>query len=198
MAGEVNGRQVAIMAFDIHNTDLPLQITWPVLMANLMDWFSPQSVIAASSNLTVGDPLAIHPPLTADSVRVTLPDGSQQELPVEQQDMVFGDTDQLGVYTLDVLKNGVVTQSQSFTVNLFDTAESDITPKSTITLGQTTVTSGVRQEVGQLEFWPVLALLGLLILLLEWYIYQRRQRVTHRVALSDQRPGISRRRFGVR
>ena len=95
------------------------------------------------------------------------------------------------------MENGAVSQSQRFTVNLFDPQESNIAPQSTITLGQTTVTPGEHEEVGQYEFWPLIALLALLILLIEWYVYQRRlhaptifRPVNHRrSATSGQRSG---------
>src|SRR5690606_34310462 len=70
LAGEVDGRQVVILPFDLHDSDLPLQITWPVLMANLMEWFTPRSIITASDGLSVGDSLPIHPPFDATAVRV--------------------------------------------------------------------------------------------------------------------------------
>ena len=112
LAGEIDGRQVAIITFDLHNSDLPLQITWPVLMANLIDWFSPQNVVSVPDNLTVGDPLVIRPPLTSESVTVHLPDGASQSLPVERQAVVFAETSQTGVYTLDIVENGAVSQSR--------------------------------------------------------------------------------------
>ena len=36
------------------------------------------------------------------------------------------------------------------------------------------ITQAVEAEIGQREYWPVLALLGLIILLIEWIVYQRR------------------------
>jgi hypothetical protein len=176
LAGEIDGRQVAIISFDIHNSDLPLQITWPVLMANLMDWFSPQSLIPVTDSLTVGDSLLIRPPLDATHLTVTLPDGARRDLPLDREAVVFGDTEQTGVYTLEVAENGDVIQNQPFTVNLFDPQESHIAPQPALQIGQTTITPGEREEVGQLEFWPLVALIALIILLLEWYIYQQRQR----------------------
>ena len=181
LAGEIDGRQVAIISFDIHNSDLPLQITWPVLMANLMDWFSPQSVIPAADNLSVGDSLLLRPPLNATSLSVTLPDGTRRDLPLDRESVVFGGTEQTGVYTLEVVENGDETQSQPFTVNLFDPLESGIAPQPALQIGQTTITPGEHEEVGQLEFWPLVALIALIILLIEWYIYQRRQRAPRSV-----------------
>jgi hypothetical protein len=69
-----------------------------------------------------------------------------------------------------------VLQSQPFAVNLFDPAESDITPQAALNIGQRTITPGEREEVGQFEFWPLAAFLALLILLVEWYVYWQRLR----------------------
>ncbi|HLV36923.1 MAG TPA: BatA and WFA domain-containing protein [Spirillospora sp.] len=176
LAGDVDGRQVAIFSFDIHNSDLPLQITWPVLMSNLMEWFSPQNVVSIPNGLTVGDALVVRPPLTAQIVAVSLPDGTRRELPVDRPAIVFAETGQVGLYTLEIVENGAVTQRQSFAVNLFDPQESAISPQASVQIGQMTVMPGEQEEIGQMEFWPLIALLALIILLVEWYVYQQRQR----------------------
>src|SRR5690606_5986704 len=138
LAGAVDGRQVAIFSFDIHNSDLPLQITGPVRMSDLMEWFSAQNVVSIPNGLTVGD-------------------------------------GQVGLYTLEIVENGAVTQRQSFAVNLFDPQESAISPQASVQIGQMTVMPGEQEEIGQMEFWPLIALLALIILLVEWYVYQQRQ-----------------------
>ncbi len=174
LAGEIDGRQVAIITFDIHNSDLPLQITWPILMANLMEWFAPQTVLTTTNALSVGDPLVIRPPLTAESLRITAPDGTERTLPIDRQSLIYAETRQTGIYQLDVQAGDSVQQTQLFTVNLFDPNESHIQPQPSITLGGTTFTPVEGEEVGQLELWPVVALLALLILLIEWYVYHQR------------------------
>jgi hypothetical protein len=184
LVGEIDGRQIAIFTFDIHNSDLPLQIAWPVLMANLLDWFAPQNIVTVADSLGVGDPLVVRPPLTAETVRVTLPDGTSRDLPVDRQTVVFAGTDQTGIYTLEVIEGGVVVQRQPFTVNLFAPEESDIAPRQTIQIGQTTITPGEREEIGQMEFWPWVALIALIVLLIEWYVYQQRQHAPRRIRLT--------------
>lgn len=176
LAGEIDGRQVAIFTFDIHDSNLPLQITWPVLMSNLLSWFSPQDVVSAPNGLSVGDSLVIRPPLTAESLQISQPDGTQRNIPIDRQSIIYAETDTSGIYTLDVIDDGAVTQSQPFAVNLFDSGESSIAPQPSITLGSVTITPGEREEVGQFEFWPIAALLALLILLIEWYVYHQRLR----------------------
>ncbi|MBI5667031.1 MAG: BatA domain-containing protein [Chloroflexi bacterium] len=177
LAGEVDGRQVAILTFDLHESDLPLQITWPVLVANLLEWFTPQSAINAPDGLRVGDSLPVRPPFEATSVRVTLPNGTARSLEVGRETLVFADTDQPGIYRVDILNGSTVIQSAPFAVNLFAPGESNIAPQPTITLSGATITPTAREEVGQREFWPLAALLALLVLLVEWVVYHRRLQV---------------------
>ena len=119
LAGEVNAQQIAILPFDLRDSNLPLLIAWPVLMANLMDWFSPSDIVSLPEGLTVGDVLVIAPPLLADSIRITTPDGHERELPVDADKVAFADTGKLGLYRLEILQAGEVTSRQSFAVNLF-------------------------------------------------------------------------------
>jgi hypothetical protein len=174
LAGEQDGRQVAILSFDIHNSDLPLQITWPILMSNLMEWFTPSAVISVPNGLRVGASLPIRPPFDASGVRVTSPDGSTKDLAIDRQTVVFADTRQPGLYKVDVLKGTEVVQSAPFAVNLFAPNESKIAPQQTISLSGNTIAAARHDEVGQQEFWPWAALLALLVLMIEWLVYQRR------------------------
>ncbi len=179
LAGEINARQVAIFAFDLRDSNLPLLIAWPVLMANLLDWFSPAEIVALPDGLSVGDALVIQPPLFAESARITAPDGSVQVLPVRGEALVYSDTDQLGIYLLEIVVAGEVKRQQRFAVNLFATGESDITPvaEADLMLGGGAVQVDVEDQLGLREFWIVAAGLALLLLLIEWVVYHRRMTV---------------------
>jgi hypothetical protein len=50
------------------------------------------------------------------------------------------------------------------------------TPPDAMALGQTEITSGGEPELGQQEYWYWLALAAVVVLLIEWYAYHRRQR----------------------
>ncbi|GAB4516867.1 MAG: BatA and WFA domain-containing protein [Anaerolineae bacterium] len=179
LAGENDGRQVAVMPFDVRDSDLPLQITWPVLMANLMEWFTPRAVITVTDSLSVGDSLSIRPPFEADSVRITTPEGEARVFPVERETVIFAGANTPGIYTLELLAGENVLSAQPFAVNLFSGLESDIAPVSqeNLTLDGTVLTLETENELGQREFWPFIALLALLFLLIEWVVYHRRLRV---------------------
>ena len=177
LAGETDDRQVSILTFDLRDSDLPLQIQWPILMSSLLNWYSPQNLLDAPDGLRVGDTLAITPLADSQSVRITLPDGTTRDLPYTGAPLSFADTSAPGLYTVESLANDAPAQTASFAVNLFDANESRIAPNPDgIMLGNTQVTSAVEAEIGQREYWTLLALLGLLFLLIEWYAYHRRLR----------------------
>ncbi len=176
LAGEVNAQQIALLPFDLRDSNLPLLIAWPVLMANLLDWFSPQDIVSLPDGLRVGDVLAISPPLLADSIRITTPDGSIHELPATGDRVAFTDTGLLGLYRLEILQAGDVTSAQSFAINLFGAGESDIRPRAEtdLQLGGGTLAADADEQLGTQEFWMWLALAALLLLAIEWVVYHRR------------------------
>ncbi len=174
LAGEADGRQIAILPFDLHESDLPLQITFPILMTSLLEWYSPEDVFDRNA-FVVGEPVALRLPADAQGVRITLPDGTSREMPL-QANPVFGDTEQPGLYTLDLTHLNQTIDRAYFSVNLFAPLESEITPRTSLTLGQIEITGGEEEEIGQYEFWGWLALIALLLLLVEWYVYWQRTR----------------------
>lgn len=176
LAGETEGRQVSILTFDLRDSDLPLQIQWPILMSSLLNWYSPENLVSVPDGLKVGGSLAITPLADTSSVRVTLPDGSTRDLAYTGAPLSFADTASPGIYTVEAFSDNAPCQSASFAVNLFDAGESDITPQPTITLGDTVVTQAREAEIGQREYAPLLVLAALLVLLIEWYAYHRRLR----------------------
>jgi len=181
LAGETGGRQIAILTFDVRDSDLPLQIAFPVLMASLVNWYAPQDLVAAPFNRAVGEAVVLNPEPGADSIRITPPDGEPVMLALDASGgAVFTGTDTPGQYTVETLAGDVVTQSAVFAVNLFDAAESDLAPRPGIQIGGETVLPEQGDAVGVRELWPLFALAALTILLIEWWIYFRRQRAPSR------------------
>lgn len=186
-AGDRGGLQIGVFAFALSDSDLPLQIAFPVLISNLLEWFAPVGSIL-NPTPRVGEPVMIRPPLDADAVRVTAPNGAQFTLPADGDQIVFTNTTQPGVYELEVFSGGDLLQTQAFAVNLFSPVESDIAPRD-IELNGVIVTRQSADEVGQFEFWPLVALIALAVLMLEWWFYQRRTRVRTKPAVSQRSSG---------
>ncbi|HLA45138.1 MAG TPA: VWA domain-containing protein [Aggregatilineales bacterium] len=173
IAGEVESNQIAILTFALQDSDLPLQLTYPILIANLTQWYTPPRALNLQESIIPGTAVAIRP-LNGDAVRITRPDQEQVMLELgDAPQVVFADTTKNGIYMVDILESGETIATEAFAVNLFSATESRITPQDSVTVGTTTISEAVREEVGQRELWQYLALLGLLILMLEWLYYHR-------------------------
>jgi von Willebrand factor type A domain/Aerotolerance regulator N-terminal len=100
-AGDHDGRRTGVLAFLPRNSDLPLQVAFPVLMSNLAGELLGGTATPTGA-LRPGDPLTIPVPAGATSINVTRPDGSVVQLApatANAPSVPFSQTDLLGVYT---------------------------------------------------------------------------------------------------
>jgi hypothetical protein len=104
-AGVRDALPTVVFAFDIRQSDLPLQVAWPIMVSNLAG-----ELLGLNSQAL--DPLApsspIDIPITPDAqgLRVTLPDGSVENLPptaTGASSITFVSTRQLGVYRAEII-----------------------------------------------------------------------------------------------
>ncbi len=168
-AGEQGGRRVAVLAFDLHDSDLPLQVAFPVLMSNLLRYLAPAQAFAAGDGLRPGETLVIRPSGGDNSVIVQDPSGQEFVAPATEAGVIFAQTNRLGLYT--VQSNQAVLGR--FAVNLFDPRESAIAPAASIRIGRADVAAAGRQAQGEYEVWPWLAAAAFVLLLVEWWVYHR-------------------------
>ncbi len=173
LVGEQNNRRIAIITFDLHDSDLPLQIAFPVLMANITGWLSPGRAFDAPTGLQPGLPVGISSGLTASSILVKKPDGTTWTAETGEDEIFFTETDQLGLYQVTLRDSGGDRQAGSFAVNLFSPIEANIGPAEKIRVGQTTIDTSVEGDIGQKEFWPWLLSAAFVILLVEWWVHHR-------------------------
>lgn len=185
VAGDVGGRQAAILPFDVRypNTDLVLQPAWPILVAELASWFSPQRITDAGDSLPPGAPVTVRYIEDADTAEITRPDGESVRLSPQGSEAIFADTLRPGLYTVELTRNGVPVKTDRFAVNLFDETESQIAPQDSLVVGTTTISPNAREDTGRREFWPWVAGLGLAVLVVEWWLYHRSLRRIPRVTL---------------
>src|SRR5438128_161540 len=90
-------RQV-LVGFDLHESDLPLRIAFPILVQNLSEWLLPPSV--PSHSFHPDEPVTIVPESGATSVSIVRPDNSRRPL-VAGSIATFGDTDPTGLYIVE-------------------------------------------------------------------------------------------------
>jgi hypothetical protein len=179
VVGEREGRRVAVLSFDLHESDLPLQIAFPLLLSNLMNFLAPGSG-AEAAQLTPGQPLSRQMDATITEVRVTRPDGRtvssrSGEVQIQAGQAIYADTDALGIYTVEELVGDSVVGRHRYAVNLFAPGESRIATQRDLSIPQTSGASSTvsRERDSRQEFWRLVALIALIVLLVEWLVYQR-------------------------
>ncbi len=155
LAGERDGRRIAMLTFDPADSNLSKLAAFPLLMSNVVDWLYP---LAGSQALRPGERLYLSPGSTVDT-----PDG--RNLSVSAQG-TFADTEQQGLYTV---KKGNETLTQ-FAVNMSDGQESDLAPRAHPELDRQDSATAAQGATRQ-EMWSPVAGLALLLLGGEWVFY---------------------------
>lgn len=173
LVGEQDGHRRAIMTFDLQASDLPLQITFPILMANLTAWLNPGQAFDAPDNAQPGDLITLVPSASATQVTITRPDGTVWQAAIEGDELIYTATEQPGLYQVALVDETGEQPAGSFAINLFDGAESLIQPRDSVQLGTAEITPDTTADIGQQEIWGWLAVFAFIVLLLEWWIYHR-------------------------
>ena len=231
--GDREGLRTAVLAFDLHQSDLPLQVAFPILVANLAGELFGETAepIGASAP---GTPVELPLPLDATGLLVTQPDGTAVDVPASVSGagaVTFAQTGQLGVYRVEAIAPTLPSPSPGgspaptvspsaapspagsgtpgpaasppargpsgvryFAVDLFDEGESNITPgngSALEALGAPPADPTAPAAASRDELWFPLALLALLILLVEWAVYERDGLVRIRRALAERRTGLA-------
>ena len=183
IVGEQGGRRLAVLAFDLRQSDLPLRVAFPLLMANLLDALVPSSALGTPTSIEPGRPVVIPAPPQTNEVMVRLPDGQTQRILRQAQDaaaqdgrIIFAQTKQLGIYEVRWQGRDATPTRFNFAVNLFNADESDITPRETIAV-TSAQSVGNAQELPRArdEWWRPLAWLALALLVGEWLFAHRGQ-----------------------
>jgi Ca-activated chloride channel family protein len=187
LTGETGGRRVAVVAFDLHQSDLPLQVAFPILTANLVEWLRPTASVVGRDALSAGDPVSIVTMPEAEEIAITEPGGKEILLrPSGPGSVSFAGTDALGVYTVQQKAQGKpLGEPEQFAVNLFSRDESNITPYADLAFTGTETAPAQGGATRPLEIWPWVLLASLLLLSVEWWFYNR----VGRLRLPVRRPG---------
>ncbi len=194
------GLPTTVIAFDLRQSDLPLQVAFPLLLSNLTGELMGLGG-DANDPITPATPvdLALRPGVRA--LRVTLPDGSMREVApgaTGATSVAFVETRQLGVYRVEEVRAAglpTVTMAPAaspgaspppiraldapdrFAVDLLSVTESSIAPGDGVRLAAlgTDPADGQVAAAGTArdEWWPPVVALILLLLLAEWTLYER-------------------------
>ncbi|HLG62655.1 MAG TPA: BatA and WFA domain-containing protein [Ktedonosporobacter sp.] len=173
VAGDVANRHVAVLSFDLHDSDLPLQPAFPILIQNMTGWFLPQPV-GNSGQVTAGVPVTVQTWPGADQVTITDPTNLSTAVGPPFPVTPFARTNNTGIYQVTQRVHGQILHG-AFAVNLFDPAQSRLAPAAALpVLHSADFTPNGNTVSRQLrEIWPWIAGLLLLLLCAEWWLFSR-------------------------
>ncbi|GAC1634700.1 MAG: BatA and WFA domain-containing protein [Ktedonobacteraceae bacterium] len=176
VAGENNNQRIAAFGFDLHETNLPLESSFPILMLNMMNWFLP-SPVAGDGQVSAGVPVRIDTWPGSDQVSITGPDQQTTTVGPPFPVTPYAKTNAVGMYQVAQRVHGRMLNG-AFTVNLFDATQSRLAPARALPIVNSTNIAGNNNTIShQLrEIWPWIAAILLLVLCVEWWFFSRSYR----------------------
>lgn len=171
IAGELGRQRIVWAGFDVLQSTWPLRISFPIFIANAVEWLNPSAINASRLTVQSGQPLRLLLSQPDARVQVQTPDGVVRDWTANSAkgEFVFGDTLQRGLYRVTAGTN-----ENLFAVNLLDPAESAIMPRDEIKLGKYAKASASVVRRASVEVWRWIAGAVLAVLAWEWWYYHRR------------------------
>lgn len=165
------------------NTNWPIRPSFPTFWLNVLEYLATRGEEQLAASVLPGRPVNLHAPAKTDRLTVVDPTGRESAISRSEDDAFrYTATEAPGVY--QVLQGDAVVER--FAVNLFDRAESDVAVRPTqdpesqtlrpadIRIGHLDTAPQTDHLPSRQETWKLLVACALAVLLLEWYIYNRR------------------------
>lgn len=155
------------------DTNWPLRLSFPLFVMNTLNYLGTPQLGHFGNSSQPGEPLALEGPPGVDEITVRTP--QKEAVRVRRGNLGvfnFSGTNELGVYEVDEGDDAV----GHFAVNLFNAEESNIRPPedNSVSIGHVDIAGQSVPRIARTQGWRWLLLAGLVVLIAEWYIYNRR------------------------
>ena len=148
-------------------------LSFPFFVHNILMTLSGRSRFNATRANPPGELIKIKPQFPFPAIDVKTPAGRKSTVQARADNsFVFSQTDESGFY--EVLESGTDELDQMFAVNLLDRLESDIAARDELNLGYEEVKATLTVAPARKDYWTWVILGALLVISVEWYIYNRR------------------------
>ncbi|GAC1354517.1 MAG: BatA and WFA domain-containing protein [Herpetosiphon sp.] len=174
LIGEQGGRRIALLSFALQESDLPLQLAFPLLMSNLVTELTRGQGQHAVDGIP-GQPLELSVPVDATSAAMTDPAGHTTDLPIANGKAISPPLPTPGLYTVSITRPGAQPLTRLIAANFTDAQESQIAPRKQLPLYQpgNRPVASTQERAARTELWRYLAAAALLLVALEWLAYHR-------------------------
>ncbi|MDV4152053.1 BatA and WFA domain-containing protein [Clostridium sp. AL.422] len=160
--GEVDGRKIAALSFDLHNSDFPLKKEFPILMYELGENLISTGMVY-KNNFKAGESIIAKGLSLDSSITLTYPNGDVLELS-------FGDEikedSELGIYKLESQE-----EKELFSVNFPSEKEGDT---SISNISESENIASVKSDLKRgFNISPLLIILAMSVVAFEWIMYKK-------------------------
>ncbi|MGE5629517.1 MAG: vWA domain-containing protein [Caulobacteraceae bacterium] len=166
--GEYKGRKIAVIGFDLHNSDFVLTPEYPIFLYNLMGYLVGLDLEGRTS-YKCGEQIEISLLPEVKEAYIKDPAGSNHKLEISYPMLPFDDTNQAGVYQI-VQKAEDSEKTTRFAVN-FPTETESVNYQKVAPAGQKASEAGTMPGGTRMQEWLLMALL--LLAAVEWMVYIR-------------------------
>jgi hypothetical protein len=155
------------------NTDWFKKASFPLFMQNVITVLGGSARFNATQANAPGEAVSIRPLLPYSAINVTSPAGQTTQLrPRNDNSFVYSQTEKSGVY--EVREPDANELDQLFAVNLLDRTESNLAVREDLKLGYEEIGGTTEVAPARKDYWTWLVLVALIVISVEWYIYNRR------------------------
>lgn len=163
--GELNGRSIGALGFDVHNTDFALKKEFPILIYELGEKLIKSGVLY-KNNYKAGEEILIKGTPNGKNLKVKAPDKNYIGV---TQGSKYDSISKLGIYKVEEESNENEKTEEMFSVNFPTDTESNLSEEN---IGeQNNLKSEIKILKKGLSLVPLLLLLALIGLLSEWILY---------------------------
>jgi len=157
----------------IVNTDWIIRRSFPVFVLNVVKYLGGSRGALGIKSIRPGETAMLSTTIPTNEIVITDPDGEKTTVLREGHSMfVYTKTEQTGAYRIREGKSE--SHEQSFSVNLFQSQESDIITRPDLQLQHETIAGTPAIGKTRRELWKWLLLIVIGVVMFEWYIYNRR------------------------
>jgi hypothetical protein len=164
-----NGSVFLLAGFDVLQSNWPFETSFVLFCYNAAGFLGIQLVGGQEMNLKVGEPIVVEGLDGQTTAQIDGPDFSGTQISSSASGSLrFAGTDRAGTYRLSIGEQ----PDRFFAINLLDTKESNVEPLREIVLsGQPIQAEEHGLSRANLPLWPFLVGLALVLVCLEWIIY---------------------------
>ena len=167
-SGEKDGQKITVFGFDVHNSELPLKMEFPLLMYNIIN-DNVTTGMLTTNVVNIGDGIQINAKADKMLPVITKPDAS--EVSLSDYRIVFTGTDEVGVYSVTQSEDRFSGEEEYFAAN-FPSSESFV--ESVPSMNEDQNTDVKKSASADLDLKNIVIVLILLLLGVEWIAYLRK------------------------